>query len=59
MTKKIKLGLYVDEKTNEQIDELCKRTFLSKSGLVSMLVNREINKLTENKQEQSDITTNQ
>ena len=59
MTKKIKLGLYVDEKTNEQIDELCKRTFLSKSGLVSMLVNRESNKLTENKQEQSDITTNQ
>lgn len=59
MTKKIKLGLYVDEKTFEQIDELCKRTFLSKSGLVSMLVNKEVNKKTENKQIQSDITTNQ
>ena len=59
MTKKIKLGLYVDEKTFEQIDELCKQTFLSKSGLVSMLVNKELNKQTENKQIQSDITTNQ
>jgi PHP family Zn ribbon phosphoesterase len=59
MMKKIKLGLYVDEKTNEQIEELCKRTFLSKSGLVSMLVNKEINNQTEIKQIQSDITTNQ